>query len=116
MPPGERAAKLLSPFLDANKYSAVAVVHGMGARAPKAFDLAKQRLAAGLGVVWVTDDALIDELVGPEAKTLKKVFAPTDGCLMTFFSVQNRKVVTALKWWEVNLGRIDQGYLDAGLN
>lgn len=114
-PPGERAAALLKPYLDASTYTAVAVVHGLGARAPKAFDLAKQRLTKGRGVVWVTDVDLLDELTGPDAAVLRKAFSPTEGALMTFYNVKSRKVVVSLKWMQVTLPRIDSAYLEAGL-
>ena len=115
-PQGERAASLLRPFLDATQYTAIAVVHGLGARAPKAFDLAKQRHTRGRGVAWVTDAALIDELSGPDEDVLKKLFKPVPGFLMTFFSVKNRKVTGKLEWFRLNIAEIDQRYLEAGLN
>lgn len=115
-PPGERAVELLQPFLDPTKYTAVAVVHGLGASAPRAFDLAKQRLANGRGLIWVTDPDLVPDLTGENAATWKKLLKPVDGFVMTFFSVESRKVTGKLEWFRLNLAEIDERYLKTGLS
>ena len=114
-PPGRRAVELLAPFLDATRYAAIAVVHGTGKRAPTAFDLAKQRMRKGNGVVWLPDPLLLPLLEGPDAKDLRKLLAVRDGALVTFASVKRRDVRHELPWYRVLPLDVDEGFLVAGL-
>ncbi len=116
VPSGQRAVELLQPFLDSTKYTAIAVVHGLGDSTPKAFDLAKQRLTRGRGLVWLTDPDLRGQFTGPNDTILKQLLKPVDGYVMTFFSVKNQRVTGKLKWFKLNLAEVDLKYIDAGLN
>lgn len=114
VPPGPRAAQLLSSFLDPEEFKAVAVVHGLGRSAPRAFDLAKQAIADGDGVVWVTDPDLLTELTGDEAARMRAAFAPEEGKLMTFHAPRTRRTNWSLHWSKVTASAIDRGLLEAG--
>lgn len=113
--PAKRVAPMLREFLDPKQFTALAVVHGQSKSALKAFDLAKQRHARKRGLVWIPDAALIDGLADADAATMKKVFKPVDGFLMTFVSVKARRVTGKLAWSRLNLAEIDERYLEAGL-
>jgi len=110
-----RAAQLLEPFLDATRYTAIAVVHGTGKRAPTAFDLCKQRMRKACGVVWLPDPALLDLLEGPNAKALRSMLAPKPSSLTTFASVKRKDVRHALSGFRALLPfAVDEGFLVAG--
>lgn len=114
-PPGLRAIQLLEPFLDATRYTAIAVVHGTGKRAPTAFDLAKQRMRKGNGVVWLPDPDLLPLLESPQAKAWRSMLAPRPNVLMTFSSIRRRDVRHELPWFKVLPLDVDEGFLVAGL-
>jgi hypothetical protein len=102
-------------FLNDIEFTAIAVVHGLGATAPWAFDLAKQRHAMGRGVIWLPDPKLLPLLTGEDAVDLKRVLEPESGMLMTFFNVKDRVVKGRLKWFHVSPLAIDEKFLEAGL-
>lgn len=114
-PPGVRAVELLEPFLDATRYASIAIVHGTGKRAPTAFDLAKQRMKKGNGVVWLPDPELLPLLAGPKAKVLRAMLATRPNALMTFASIPRGDVRHQLPWHKVLPLDVDQGFLVAGL-
>lgn len=114
-PPGLRAVQLLEPFLDTARFTAIAVVHGTGKRAPTAFDLAKQRRPESGGVVWLPDPELLPLFEGPNAEALRSLLATAPNALMTFASVKQRAVRHTLPWFRVFPLDVDQGFLVAGL-
>lgn len=113
VPPGERMERLLSAFLEPTKYTAIAVVHGLGKSAPKGFDLAKQRRPQFGGIVWVPDPEFLAELSGPNAAVLKKILKPASGYLMTFVSVQRAAIDSKLRWYHLRAAAVDKGFAKA---
>lgn len=112
---GTRAVQLLAPYHDSSTYAALAVIHGQGKRAPMAFDLAKQRLTVGRGVIWLPDPDLLDVLAGEKAQVQawRKMLKPRADMLVTFVSTAKASVVSGLAWYEVSSLEIDRGYLAA---
>lgn len=116
--PGARAVTLAKPFVDPTQYAAVAVVHGKGKRAPAAFDVVKQRLVRGRGLIWLPDPDLIDLLTGDPltVAALKKILKPKQDRLVTFASIQKLRVTGGLEWFMVGNLEVDEEFLKAGLN
>ena len=113
---GSRITKQLEVFLDASKYSAVTVVHGLSISASDAFDLAKTWRPAKGGIVWITDKAFLANLSGPKAAKLRTLLTPKPSYVMSFFSVTGKRVTGFLHWTQVGEADISIKFTRAAQN